>query len=427
MRARKSKGREIKNIPKGWKTMKLSEVVEINPKRDLKKGRSKYVSMKDLENHNKKIRGFIYREFIGGSKFQNGDVIMARITPCLENGKMAFVDILDAGEICTGSTEFIVFSERDQVSENSFVYYLLKSDVIRNNAVASMTGTSGRQRVQTDLMGIKEVLLPPLLEQKAIAKILSDLDEKIELNRQMNEILEELGQMLFKRWFVDFEFPNEKGKPYKSSGGKMVKSEFGKIPKKWKIGFLGDNILTKFVKVGIDKFSDEKIYLATADIENTSIKNAKTKITFEKRPSRANMQPKPNTVWFAKMKDSKKITFFDDYMDFELNNHILSTGFAGLETLNNSLYYVWNFINNNEFESVKNNLCNGTTMQAINNSNISKIQIIIPDNETLNKFKLIVKPFYQRIYNNFQKSEQLEEMRDSLLPKLMTGKIRVKA
>ena len=104
-----------------------------------------------------------------------------------------------------------------------------------------------------DVYSLKKAI-PLLYEQKAIAKILSDLDEKIEVNRKINEILEELGQTLFKRWFVDFEFPDEKGKPYRSSGGEMTESELGEIPKEWEIKTLSD--ISEF-KNGINYGRDE--------------------------------------------------------------------------------------------------------------------------------------------------------------------------
>nr|WP_258080005.1 restriction endonuclease subunit S [Enterococcus faecium] len=107
-----------------------------------------------------------------------------------------------------------------------------------------MTGTSGRQRAQTDVIENTKIMLPPLDEQKAIAHILSTLDDKIEVNNQINKTLENMAQAIFKQWFVDFEFPNEDGEPYKSSGGEMVESELGMIPKGWEVKELVDVLET---------------------------------------------------------------------------------------------------------------------------------------------------------------------------------------
>jgi len=206
----------------------------------------------------------------------------------------------------------------------------------------------------------------------------------------------------------------------------VYNEELGKeIPKGWRVGNLGDNTLTSICKPGIDAFEGEKIYLDTASVQDTNIIDLNNTITFNRRPSRANMQPKINTIWFAKMKDSKKVLFFDDYSTFGLSKFILSTGFAGLHVTDFALYYIWNIIANDDFEREKSNLCTGTTMQAINNKTIRLIKVIVPTKEPLLKFNDMVKEIYKRIYYNFLESQTLLAIRDSLLPKLMSGKIRV--
>ncbi len=202
----KFKQTEIGKIPEDWEVETIGNSIEINPKRDLKKGtNAKKISMQDLKEFNKKIQNSTFEEFKGGSKFKNGDTLMARITPCLENGKTAFVNILDKDEVGFGSTEFIVLCGKEEKTIDEFVYYLSISPKMRSEAIQSMTGTSGRQRVQNDLLSIKKIPIPPIQEQKSIAKILSDLDAKIELNNKMNKTLEAIGQALFNKWFVDIE------------------------------------------------------------------------------------------------------------------------------------------------------------------------------------------------------------------------------
>jgi type I restriction enzyme S subunit len=329
------------------------------------------------------------------------------------------VNIADK-DICIGRGLMSIEGE-----DNRFIYYLFKAfnDYVINKEKGTVYGS-------ITLEDVKRIKFPfsPLTEQRAIAKILSDLDEKIELNQKMNKTLEAIGQAIFKHWFVDFEFPNDEGKPYKSSGGEMVfNEEIGKeIPMGWRVGFLGDNVLSNISRPGIYKFEGEKIYLDTASVQKTAIVEFNTKITFEQRPSRANMQPKPGTIWFAKMKDSKKILYFDDYSEYAISNFILSTGFAGLDVKKYALYYIWSFISRDEFELEKDNLCNGTTMQAINNENITKIKLLIPSKDILEKFNIITKPIYQKSYYNWLQNLSLSQIRDSLLPKLMSGEIRVK-
>ena len=314
--------------------------------------------------------------------------------------------------------------ENFKESTKEFLYYTFLNE--RSKLVGIADGTVFRN-LKTDIVRDHKIALPEVKEQRAIASILSSLDDKIELNQRMNKTLEEIGQAIFKHWFIDFEFPNEEGKLYKSAGGEMVyNEELGKeIPKGWRVGRLGDGILTSISKPGIDNFVGEKIYLDTASVQNTDIISLNDYITFDKRPSRANMQPKIGSVWFAKMKDSKKVLFFDDYSTFGLDNFILSTGFLGLSVKSSALYYIWNIISSDEFERQKSNLCNGTTMQAINNVTVQSIKALVPDEKVLIKFNEAVKSLYNRIYINFVESQILSQIRDLLLPKLMSGKIRV--
>ncbi|HCG75240.1 restriction endonuclease subunit S, partial [Staphylococcus sp.] len=119
-----------------------------------------------------------------------------------------------------------------------FLYYLFRTNKIRDIIIKSMTGTSGRQRAQKESILEYECEIPTIQYQRKIATILKNLDDKIEINKKLIANLDELSQTLFKRWFVDFEFPDENGNPYKSSGGEMIDSVIGEIPKGWKISKL---------------------------------------------------------------------------------------------------------------------------------------------------------------------------------------------
>lgn len=214
-------GEEIENgelSMESWKEYKIGDAIQFNPKERIKKGEiAKKIAMEKLEPYTRKITGFEETEFTSGTKFRNGDTLLARITPCLENGKTARVDILNKNEVAFGSTEFIVLREKIGITDNDFIYYLSISPEFRNLAIKSMNGSSGRQRVQKYVLEQCEIKLPSLKEQKAIAHILSTLDEKIETNNQINKKLEEMAQAIFKQWFVDFEFPCLP-KNYKFSG-----------------------------------------------------------------------------------------------------------------------------------------------------------------------------------------------------------------
>lgn len=181
-----------------WRTMRADDFICFNPRLNLKKGIiAPKVTMDKLQPFTKKIYETELMKFTSGTKFSNGDTIMARITPCLENGKTAFIDILDEGEVAWGSTEFIVLRAREKVSDPQFIYYLAISSEFRNVAIQSMVGSSGRQRVQQSVLNEIELTVPPLEEQHLIGKFLARLDEKIQLNQKINDNLLQQIQLLY--------------------------------------------------------------------------------------------------------------------------------------------------------------------------------------------------------------------------------------
>lgn len=174
----------------GWNYAKLSDYININPKESLPQGiMAKKISMDKLQPFCRDIPEYEAAEYSGGAKFRNGDTIMARITPCLENGKTAMVNVLEPNEIGFGSTEFIVFRAKAGYTDPDFVYYLVKSSIVREPAIKSMVGSSGRQRVQTDVIQNLEIAFPELPEQEGIASILKSIDDKIALNNAINNNL----------------------------------------------------------------------------------------------------------------------------------------------------------------------------------------------------------------------------------------------
>lgn len=179
--------------------MRLSDFTEINPYEKLPKGTiAKKISMEQLEPYKKFVSGYSLEAYSGGAKFRNGDTIMARITPCLENGKTAFVSTLEKNEVGFGSTEYIVFRAKDGISHPDFVYYLVISSLVREPAIKSMVGSSGRQRVQQTVIDELEIPNYSLAEQRHIVDILGTLDEKIEYYDKLINSLEKNGELIFK-------------------------------------------------------------------------------------------------------------------------------------------------------------------------------------------------------------------------------------
>jgi type I restriction enzyme, S subunit len=191
-----------------WQELPFAEAVDINPKVKLKKGEIyPFVDMKAVDPTRRGVTESEKRVFTsGGAKFEHFDTLFARITPCLENGKIArYVASSDSDCLAFGSTEFIVIRGKAGVTDNNFAYYLTKWQEFREFAILQMTGTSGRQRVPAESLRGFNVPVPDINEQRAIAHILGSLDDKIELNRRMNETLDTMAQALFKSWFVDFD------------------------------------------------------------------------------------------------------------------------------------------------------------------------------------------------------------------------------
>lgn len=181
-----------------WTTLRAADFIEFNPRLSIKKGAmATKVTMDKLQPFTKKIPMVEQAEFTGGSKFCNGDTIMARITPCLENGKTAFVDVLEDGEIAFGSTEFIVMRARAGLSDPQFVYYLAISPAFRDIAIKSMVGSSGRQRVQQSVLAELKLAVPSLEVQKEISAFLAILDQKIALNNRINDNLQQQAFAIF--------------------------------------------------------------------------------------------------------------------------------------------------------------------------------------------------------------------------------------
>lgn len=385
-----------------WEKTTLGKAVLFNPTERIVKGAiAKKIAMDKIQSFTRMISGYELTEFSGGSKFRNGDTLLARITPCLENGKTAQVTILDDDEIGFGSTEYIVLREKENITDNNYIYYFSLNPSFRNVAIQSMVGSTGRQRVQQNVLENLEINLPPLDEQKRIADVLSALDDKIEVNNKINENLEAQAQAIFKQWFVDFEFPDAEGKPYKSNGGKFIDSELGKIPVGWRVGKLGE----------------------IAEI--TSGKRPKIKI--EKSTDDVNI-PLIGASCIMGYTDS-----------FLYNKPIIVTGRVGthgiIQRFNKPCYpsdntlvlttdnyeYTYQILKTIDFKSL--NI--GSTQPLITQTHLKNINVVIPNENLIKHFETINSTLFNKYEINIDQNKNLSEIRDSLLPKLMNGEVRV--
>lgn len=380
---------------KEWQTYKLSDFMEFNPKETLAKGTiAKKIAMENLQPFCRDICQYEYAPYNGGVKFKNGDTIMARITPCLENGKTSKVNILEDNEIAFGSTEYIVFRKRNNISDENFIYYLVTSPKIREIAIKSMVGSSGRQRVQADVLANLELELPPLETQEKIAKVLSSLDDKIELNNKINQNLEQQAQAIFKSWFVDFE-------PF---GGKM--------PDDWRIGK---------VEEIINIYDSKRIPLSNKE------RSEMTKKVYPYYGATSLMDYVDNYIF-----DGTYLLLGEDgtvidnlgfpilqyvWGKFWVNNHAhILTGKNGYSV--ESLYL---FFKQKNIKSI----VTGAVQAKISQNNLKNLDTLIPSKSTMNEFNKMITPLFDAIRNNTNENKQLTQLRDTLLPKLMSGEIDV--
>lgn len=363
-----------------WKRVKLGEVAEINPLESIKKNTlAKKVSMDNLEPFNKKIYSFSMESFKGGSKFKNGDTLLARITPCLENGKTAFVDFLENNEIAFGSTEFIILREKENISDKHFLYYLARSENFRETAIKSMTGSSGRERVQIEVIRDYEFSLPPLETQHKIAEILSSLDDKIDLLHRQNKTLESLSLTLFRHTFIDNPKRNE-----------------------WEIGKLGDYIEIKSGKPLKREFFVEngayEILGANGIIGRTNQFLCDERLIYTGRVGTLGkifLINSPQKVWLS-----------DNTLIVKPKKHF---------------YFIYFLLKELKLE----NFNVGSTQPLIRQSDIANIEILIPDSNLVLMFENICINIFNKISHNMKEIQSLESLRDIMLPKLLSGEMEV--
>ena len=408
-----------------WTTKKLSEIAYINPRESLGKGVvAKKVPMDKLQPFCRDIPEFVLEEYKGGTKFRNGDTIMARITPCLENGKIAKVSVLSDGEVGFGSTEYIVFRAIDGVSDADFLYYLICSPLVRNPAIKSMVGSSGRQRVQTDVVANLDVELPPIEEQRKIGGLLKAIDDKIELNDVINNNLEQQAKTLFKSWFVDFE-------PFDES---FVDSPIGtKIPHSLQmvqIGSLSHILETGkrpkggAVATGVPSIGAENVK-RLGEVNFASAKYIP--VEFAQKMDKGKVHGYELMLYKDGGKPGTFIPHFSmfgegfPYDDFYINEHVFKLDF-GDKGFNEFCYfylqtdYPYNWLANNGGKAA---------VPGINQQDVNSIWIYHPDNPIVKEYCKWVQPIFTTILRNCSQNVKLSQLRDALLPKLMSGELYV--
>ena len=305
-----------------------------------------------------------------------------------------------------------------------YLYYTMLNPQFYRMVDKLAIGCSQRT-VTLDTLRNIEVSLPDKDIQDKIVGVLSLIDEKIDINNNVNDNLEQQLMLLYDYWFTQFDFPDNNGNPYQTSGEKMVWNDTLKrnIPENWKVQSVNSNCLSSIIKPGVEIFNT-KTYLATADVKGTSISTG-TIVDYDGRESRANMQPSINSVWFAKMKNSIKHLCLNKEMQPIISSSILSTGFCGLQCNEISFEYIASYVSNAYFEIHKDMLAHGATQEAVNNDDLAGVHIIIPEDTVLRAYHETTQAIYAQISKNICENQELVKLRDWLLPMLMNGQATI--
>ena len=353
---------------------------------------------------------------------QDNDILFVR-----SNGNKNLVGRAMLIEKIKEKVTFSGFCIRFRITNNNvnplYMLYLFRSPLFRK--LFSSTQQTSISNLNQEILGNIEVEMPTIGQQNRIVKIIHGITRKIENNKRINDNLEQQLMLLYDYWFTKFDFPDNDGNPYQTSGGKMVWNDTLKrnIPENWKVQSVISNCLSSIIKPGVEIFNT-KTYLATADVKGTSISTG-TIVDYDGRESRANMQPSINSVWFAKMKNSIKHLYLNKEMQPIISSSILSTGFCGLQCKEISFEYIASYVSNAYFEIHKDMLAHGATQEAVNNDDLTGVHIIIPEDTVLRAYHETTQAIYAQISKNICENQELVKLRDWLLPMLMNGQATI--
>lgn len=332
------------------------------------------------------------------------------------------------------------FAPDEKNLNKEYLYHILTSDYFQRLLFNKGQG-SGQPNLSPDEILEVEIPWPSYEDQVVIGSALNNLTKKITLLRQQNQDLEELAQTLFKRWFVEFEFPNENGEPYKSSGGKMVESELGEIPERWRVGFfnelIADSIGGDYGKEElIDDFTEE-----TTCLRGTDLPDMKTGLPL-RAPVRYIKASKLNKCKLesgdlvieisggTEGQSTGRAIYINDDILSHFDRPMTCVNFCRILRPQEKVYsyFTYLFIDHLYRHRVFFNLENGST--GIKNLDLKTLlndyEIQLPINNLILRFDSVVNKNFVKIQRNNKEIQTLTQLRDTLLPKLMSGELRVK-
>jgi type I restriction enzyme S subunit len=363
-----------------------------------------------------KVSKDVFEDFSKKHKATKGDIVMSRVgtygVTCLVKDEVNF---------CLGqNTLFLISRENPE-----FLFYYLNSDFAKSQIESLATGSTQKT---ISLKSIKDIpiSIPDLTTQVAIAEILLSLDDKIELNNKINQELESLAQTLFKQWFIDFEFPNENGEPYKSSGGELVDSELGEIPKGWEVKKLDD---ISNITIGRTPPRKEHQWFSIDDIDYKWISirdmgNCGTYIysTSEYLTEEAVIKFKVPVIDINTVILSFKLTV--GRVSITTERMVSNEAIAHLNLKGTVIFpeFLYLYLKQFNFDTLGSTSSIAT---AVNSKSIKSIPLISPNEEVLIKFKELVLSIFSRINNLTFENRDLTNLRDTLLPKLISGELEI--
>lgn len=413
-----------------WKSIKLGDICSIKGGKRLPKGSSlttdktkhPYVRIRDMYQH-KYIENNGELEFVDEDTFKtisnyivnSGDVIIAIV-----GNTIGLVSLIGKSLDNASLTENCVKLINLDGCLSEYIYYYLNSEKGQNHIKSKIVGTS---QPKLPIYGVKdiEIALPKLDEQKKIIDILSSLDKKIETNNKINKKLEEMAQAIFKQWFVDFEFPNENGEPFKSSGGEMVESELGIIPKAWKLKKLSELAdMKNGVNYGRDQEGEPVKVINVRDFDGSLLVNDDKldSIYIPQKQINDYKLQKLDTIIVRSAKPGETLLVNDDKLKVYSGFTIRIRPQKNINKIY-IFYCVRNSIRKLE------NSSNGTIFKNLNQQLLGGLDIIEPPIEILDSYNKLIKSLIDKIYFTKQEVNKLIQVRDTLVPKLMSGEIRV--
>ena len=395
-----------------WKEYTFGEVVHFPPNVKVKKGESyPFIPMENITSGYKYVKPLFEKQITGGgAKFEEGDTLFARITPCLENDKIAQAKDLN-GKPGFGSTEYFIFRGKEGISNSDFVYYFSKTKWFTQNAINSMVGASGRQRADAGFVKNLKVNFPTLLTQQKIGSILSAYDDLIENNTKRIKLLEEQAQLLYEEWFVRMKFPD-----YENV---LIDEESG-LPEGWTHTNL-EKVAEINAKSIPSSFDEDIKYIDISSVSTKCI-DYTTEYSVEEAPSRAKRIVTHGDIIWSCVRPNRK-SYAVIWKPEE--NTIASTGFSVISPTEVPTSFLYQVLGTEQFVGYLNNRATGAAYPAVKSIDFKEYDISLPPKSLITKFDEHTKSHIDMIWNLKQQNEKLKEARDILLPRLMMGIIEV--